>query len=345
MKEDFKKLYKTCKSHTTFRIRKVYFAFQDSEFMAYTPIRGKVPVIREKSYLSVFAVRHFMKAASLVLIFAVVVGGTGVSYAASSALPGDALYNIKVNINEGIEEGFATTPEAKAVVQSKKVERRLDEAQTLAKENKLSPDNQKIVVAKIQQHVTELSKQIDILKENGDVSAALETTSNLTPVLEAHRDILKDQNENKDLADKDSGTSNNQTLVDQVDNSIKEVQDQENSIIATVEDDAVDVNTTTIPTTATSTVVALVENMNATSTLNASSTSSDDEANEYANKIATKKATKQVEEITNKISNIVEERISRAQEKIDQIKDEQNKMLFFCKKVFPQKTRFKSKKA
>ena len=142
-----------------------------------------------------FEVRYFAKAASLILIIAVVAGGSGVSLAASSALPGDKLYGIKVNVNESIEDSFARTTEAKVIVQSKKVERRLVEAQTLDKENKLSPEIQNIVEKKLEEHIDKLTEDIDDLRAEGNLELALETTSNLTPVLEAHKEILQDKEE------------------------------------------------------------------------------------------------------------------------------------------------------
>lgn len=313
MEENLKEFIKRAKAIKLSNEERSLLRSKISEFIAFTPIRGELPVIREKNYLSVFAVKHFIKATSLVLIFAVIVGGTGVSYAASSALPGDALYSIKININEGIEASLATTPEAKAVVQSNKVKRRLNEAQTLAKENKLSVDNQKIVIAKIEQHIDDLSKQIDILKENGDVTAILETTAKLTPVLEAHRDILKNRNDENESENGDEGDSNTNILVAQVDSSLKKVQEEEDSIIATVEDGAesseIDTNSTEPDTEVATTLMKTDED------------SPDSESVEaQATLLAEKTAAKQIKEITNKVSSIVEDRINSARRKIAQVK-------------------------
>lgn len=272
-----------------------------SEFISFNPIRGKISFPRNKIYLSIFEVRHFAKATALVLIFGIVVAGSGVSYAASSALPGDKLYSIKVNVNEEVEDHLALTPEAKMVVQSKKVERRLEEAQILVKEKRLSPENKKIVEDKIDEHITELSKQIETLKEDGDVEPVLETTANLTPVLEAHKEILEEKNTDNKSSNGGQDTS---TLIAKVEDSIQKVEAEEDGVIA----DAVEVGT---PTAVETTAVT----MSAKEITPAPSVPQEDQA---AEKTAT-----EIKDISDKIQNIVETRIRTAKEKIKIIKDEQ----------------------
>src|SRR3989344_7018632 len=58
--------------------------------------------------------------------------GGGASLAANSALPGDVLYPIKLNVNEKIEAALAFGAEADAKVEAKHAERRLEEAEELA---------------------------------------------------------------------------------------------------------------------------------------------------------------------------------------------------------------------
>ncbi len=240
MKKEFKNFIKNAKREKLSDTERSLLRSRIMEFISYNPIRGKMPVLRERSSISIFEVRYFAKAASLVLIIAVVAGGSGVSLAASSALPGDKLYSVKVNVNEGIESTLAMSPEARAVVNSKKVERRLVEAQTLDKENKLSPELQMVVEKKLEEHIDNLAEDIENLREEGNLELALETTSNLTPVLEAHKEILEDTE-----GENNKNHENTDVLIARVEDSIREVEDSENSIIASVEDDDVDMSTAT----------------------------------------------------------------------------------------------------
>lgn len=230
MKKEFNNFIKKAKQNKLSAAEKNVMRSKILEFISFNPIRGKTPVIRERNYLSIFEVRYFAKAASLVLIFAVVVGGSGVSLAASSALPGEKLYSVKVNVNETIEDGFARTTEARAAVHSKKVERRLVEAQALDKENKLSPELQKVVEEKLAEHIDKLAEDIADLQAEGNLELALETTSNITPVLEAHKEILEENEEDNVTAEE-----NSDVLIARVENSIREVEDSENALIAAVD--------------------------------------------------------------------------------------------------------------
>ncbi len=301
MKEDFKNFIKRAKDIKLSETERDILRSKILEFISFNPIRGKTPAIREKNYLSIFEIKYFARAVSLVLIIAVVVGGTGVSYAASNALPGEKLYGVKVNINENLEETFATTSKAKLAVQSEHIQKRLDEAQTLRKENKLSPATEKIVALKINEHTEEAIKSINNLKEEGDVETVLETTSKLTPVLEANRNILAKASKttNTTLA-----AENTNSIIAEVDNSIRAVQDQENSVIAVVSDEQEQGD-------ATSTTLALMKTD--TSVKSASST---------AEKKATNEAREQLKAISDEIDDLVKDRINSAKEKLAAIKAE-----------------------
>ncbi len=309
MKEDLKNFIKRAKDVRLSEDERGLLRSRILEFISFNPIRGKTPVIHQRTYVSIFEFRHFMKAASLVLIVAVVIGGTGVSYAASKALPGEMLYAVKVNINEGVEETLATTPQAKLAIQSEHIQKRLDEVQMLRKEKKLSPETQKIVADKITEHTEDVIKSIDDLKKEGDVTTVLETTSTLTPVLEANLDVLKNQN-TKDNA---SGTEPAiEPLVAQVvDDSIKAVQDQENAVIASVQDD-----TDTEESNAQTTVVTMKMATTPPDTTAASASSTEE-------KRETQKAANDIKEISRQLEKLVKDRLDTAKEKISEIKAEE----------------------
>lgn len=295
MKENFKNFIKRARANKLSENEKDVLRSKILEFISFNPIRGKAPILRDRNYISIFEVRYFMKAASLALICVLVVAGSGVSYAAAKALPGEALYSVKININENIEETFATTPKAKLAIQSEHIQRRLDEAQKLRKEQKLSPETQKIVVAKIGEHTALAVESMDALKEQGDVATVLETTAKLTPVLEANRDLLSDPEKNETAEGLPEDTT---SIVASVDDSIKVVQEQENSIIASVETENSD---------------ASIAMMTADSQTMAKTGPTEEE-------IATKKVATEVKAISRQISGIVQDRIDSAKDKLDDIK-------------------------
>jgi len=74
-----------------------------------------------------FAPRSF--AFALVLV---VLAGGGTAYAAEGSLPGDALYLVKIHINEKVETALALSTQAKVAVNTKLAQRRIAEVETLA---------------------------------------------------------------------------------------------------------------------------------------------------------------------------------------------------------------------
>lgn len=301
MKENFKNFIKRARASKLSETEKDVLRSKILEFISWNPIRGKAPILRDRNYISIFEVRYFMKAASIALICVLVVGGSGVSYAAAKALPGEALYSVKININEGIEETLATTPKAKLAVQSEHIQRRLDEVQTLRKENKLSSSAQKIVIDKLDEHTQEASKSIEMLREQGDVSSILEATSSLTPIFEANKEILEKENTKKEIInDPEDTRDETKVLIAKIDDSSKVFQEQENSIIASVDTENTD------------TSVAL---MSTTTEILADTGPTEEE-------IATKKVASEVKAISRQISEIVQDRIGSAKDKLDDIKAE-----------------------
>lgn len=246
-----KKFLKYLKSVKLSKTEKDLLRYRISEFISFNPIRSDAHVPKKSFYFSIFTLRAIYKGVALVLIVLIVVGGTSVSYASTDALPGDALYPIKINIKENIEEKLALTKEAKVEVQSAKVERRLTEAKTLSDKKELSPANQKIVNENLKKNVEKVTKTIENLKDNGDFELALETTSKITPVLEAHREVLvenKDKEEREDKKVEEENSTNislkqastmaimveepkEDSLIEAVDAAIKKVEEVETKVI------------------------------------------------------------------------------------------------------------------
>ena len=103
-------------------------------------------------FLSAFSYNMRMTLAGL-LVF--VLAGTGTVSAAQGALPGDLLYPVKVSINEKVEVALAQTPAAKAEVQVRLAERRVDEARELSVRGRLDDKTAKVLTDDFDEHAAQ----------------------------------------------------------------------------------------------------------------------------------------------------------------------------------------------
>lgn len=304
MKKEFKNFIDNIKNIKLSEKEKAILSSKISEFISFNPIRDKAYIPGNKNYLSIFEVQYFARATALILIIGIVVGGSGVSYAASDALPGEKLYTVKVNINEKIEESLALTTEAKVVVESKQVERRLEETQTLVKENKLSENAKKIVEKKLDEHIDNLTKDITTLKEDGKVEVVLETTAKLTPVLEVHKEILEDKKDNTE------------SLIAKVEDSIQKVEKEEIEVLASAvkEETETEENLTTEVFS-----VEVAEDQNPTDISTMSYVATETQEIKL-NKEIVDENIENIDINNEDIAKFIELRLQKAQEKIDEIK-------------------------
>lgn len=126
--------------------------------------------------------------ASLVLILFT---GMGTSYAAQNALPGQALYGVKVNLNEVVEGAFALSPVARAEFDAELTTRRLEEAEVLAAANQLTPEVSSELQTRINESASSFNGNIALLAQNEDgLSAAADVQSDLEATLSAHANVL-----------------------------------------------------------------------------------------------------------------------------------------------------------
>src|SRR3989338_4833784 len=109
-----------------------------------------VVVLHRSSYV-------FLSPRYLVPLFVVLVVfiGGGTTSAAQGALPGDLLYPVKVSINETVEVALAPTPAAKAEVQVRLAERRVEEAQKLSSQGRLNKKTAKILSDNFDEHAAQ----------------------------------------------------------------------------------------------------------------------------------------------------------------------------------------------
>lgn len=163
-------------------------------FIAENPPRAPFSV-RAGDYFGTFfeggAVRGlrmhpFATACAFVLVL-----GVGTSYAAEGALPGDALYGIKVGFNESLEGSLAISHSAKADWHAEVMTRRLIEAETLAAEGRLTP----LARAELEEQINKVANEFDasiatLAKSDAGVTKVAEAQSNLEASLVGHADVL-----------------------------------------------------------------------------------------------------------------------------------------------------------
>lgn len=131
-----------------------------------------------------FSARMMVPAFALVLVI-----GVGTSYAAESALPGDALYPIKVLFNEPLGEAFQQTESAKAEWESRMVSRRLEEAEALAAKGELTPIVQEELQASIAVSAADFNASVAKLAAVDDVAVA-RAQSKFEASLLGHEEVL-----------------------------------------------------------------------------------------------------------------------------------------------------------
>ncbi len=154
-----------------------------SEYMAMKPFR-EAPVPERGGWL--FALRSPVPILLTALLF---VGTGGISYAAESSLPGDALYTIKTHVNEPIRVALAVTPSARADVEMVLAERRVSEAAALAAAGHLDGETSEELTENFERHAHVAQRHLED-DYAGDDAARLEAALRFEARLAEHEAVL-----------------------------------------------------------------------------------------------------------------------------------------------------------
>jgi hypothetical protein len=141
-------------------------------------------------FLTVMEHRQKILVASFMFAFLLTSGGT--SFAATGALPGEALYPIKININEGIQSLVAVSPNAKAKIEVRHTQNRLVEAEVLYKKGKLDEKTKAIIETKLEEHSEALKVNIETLVSENATATVKKVISELKTSIEEHEAVLTD---------------------------------------------------------------------------------------------------------------------------------------------------------
>ncbi len=147
---------------------------------------------------------RFVTAVAAFLIVAI--SGNSIVLAANEALPGDALYTLKVNVAEPIRVALAVDPAKKAEIQTSFVQARFEEAEVLAARGELDDEKEKEISDRIDQHIAAVSKNVEEVQKispekaedaNIAVEASMNAHSKILDTLESRRTKVWSSNANR----------------------------------------------------------------------------------------------------------------------------------------------------
>lgn len=163
------------------------------------------------------------------IMLAVMLAGGGVSFAAEQSLPGDALYPVKVSVNEEVREAFTLRQEAKAEWQIRRAERRLEEAEQLSVDGKLDAETRERIEVNFEKHIVRIRERVKMFEEKNDLRSATDVSARFETALQAHADVLAK------LAEKRNGDT--QAMKEKVDEEEDEAGDDHRAATQRVKND------------------------------------------------------------------------------------------------------------
>lgn len=135
----------------------------------------------------------------------VLILGAGVGLGAENTVPGDALYPVKVGVNENVRGALIFTAEGKTEWAERRAERRLEEAEELASQGELSADVAADLEARFNAHAAQVDERLAEFKAKENFQAAADLSSKFEASLAAHARalvLLRGEGENADSVDR-----------------------------------------------------------------------------------------------------------------------------------------------
>lgn len=130
-----------------------------------------------------------MKFVGMTLIITLTLGAS-VSYAAQDALPGDSLYGIKTNVNEGVRGWFARSPKQEARLHVIFAEERMKETEILVAKGGIKPEIASELEENFKKQADAISANISKLTSENKHEDALEVSAQFESSLKAHESVL-----------------------------------------------------------------------------------------------------------------------------------------------------------
>ncbi len=111
--------------------------------------------------------------------------GGGASVVANNSVPGDALYGLKIGVNEKIEAALSFSDEAKADEHLEAIAERHAEGKKLEAQGKLSAEAKADLNANIDAHARAFTTALAAVKASGNAEATAQLEAKLQAALEA----------------------------------------------------------------------------------------------------------------------------------------------------------------
>ena len=203
----------------------------------YNKVTNRNPVILIKSdWLALFKISKLnqRKLLPAFIIIMLVLSGATTSFAANSALPGDSLYPIKVNVNEKVKVLLAVGTSANAKVAVSIAGERLKEVEKLAVKGKISPETKKEIKKNFIENATKVKTLVADLEAKGEATDAATINSEFESSLDAHNSILSEIS-NKDGENKEKVDEINSEVGAYLKDSVEVRTGQENKVITSPE--------------------------------------------------------------------------------------------------------------
>ncbi len=133
---------------------------------------------------------------ALAVVVIVLLAGNSAVRASNDALPGESLYSLKVNIVEPVRVALASTPVAKAEIRAELVQKRLQEAETLAARGTLTEAQEQQIEQSVEVQKTQLAINVAEIQKtqpekaqdiNTTVDASISTHERVLSVLAINR--------------------------------------------------------------------------------------------------------------------------------------------------------------
>lgn len=161
----------------------------------FTTLLGVGDIKPKTAWSSFFTLHRSMATSASFAVVAVLIT-SGVAAAAEGTIPGDLLYGVKVHVTEEIRSAIARTPATKAAWETRRLERRLTEAEKII-QKKPNPQALSSLELDINAHTERVQKSIDDMERSGNIQAAAEASSNIEAPLTAHKKILQELKKSK----------------------------------------------------------------------------------------------------------------------------------------------------
>ena len=152
---------------------------QLADYVALRPIKNLSESAMPPQANPIFLLFNFKHMIPIIIIAAMLLGGSGAVMASQNDVPGDTLYSVKI-ATEQVREALTFSPEKKAKVKAEDASHRTEELATLTKQGKISSLK---VVNKATDRFQELLKEVSKLVAQLSPEQKLQLTPQITALL------------------------------------------------------------------------------------------------------------------------------------------------------------------